>query len=94
MGKSMKQSDFAKALAERAGVTVTEAKRLLDAQAGVVMEALKGGTEVTVPHLAKFKRAHTKARTGRNPKTGEAIDIPAGTTVRASSVTALKNAVR
>jgi nucleoid DNA-binding protein len=60
----------------------------------------KGAGIVTVPGLLKIKRAETPAkpaRQGRNPQTGETIQIPAkpkSTTVRARALKALKDMVR
>lgn len=44
----------------------------------VAAAELLGGGEVSLPGLGKLKVKETNARTGRNPKTGEMIDIPAG----------------
>lgn len=44
----------------------------------VAAAELLGGGEVSLPGLGKLKVKVTNARTGRNPKTGEAIEIPAG----------------
>lgn len=44
----------------------------------VAAAELLGGGEVSLPGLGKLKVKETNARTGRNPRTGEMIDIPAG----------------
>ena len=43
----------------------------------MIAENVADGHEVNVPGFGKFGRHQSKARTGRNPKTGEAIDLPA-----------------
>ena len=44
----------------------------------VATAELLGGGEISLPGLGKLKVKETNARTGRNPKTGETIEIPAG----------------
>lgn len=56
---------------------IEHAGGLLDSLCNVIAAELLGGGEVTLPHLGKFKVARTAARVGRNPRTGEAIDVPA-----------------
>lgn len=53
-------------------------KSAFAALCGVAAAELLGGGEVSLPGLGKLKVKETNARTGRNPRTGEMIDIPAG----------------
>jgi len=55
----------------------TTIARVLDSLATVVHEELANDGEVTLPGLVKFTRTERAERQGRNPKTGEAITIPA-----------------
>lgn len=43
----------------------------------VIAENMADGHEISIPNFGKFRRKTTSARTGRNPKTGEPVDIPA-----------------
>lgn len=65
----------------------------LDCMADIVTGELKSGREVTLPGLGKLSVKHKAGRTGRNPKTGEEIEIPAKTVPHFSAAKALKDAV-
>lgn len=58
-------------------VSKTDVAALLDALGDVTTSQLKDGGEVPLPGLGKLAVKAKAARTGRNPKTGEAIQIPA-----------------
>ena len=53
-------------------------EKALQSFCSVAAAELLAGGEVSLPGLGKLKVRTTNARTGRNPRTGEAIDIPAG----------------
>lgn len=76
--KKMKNSELIAEIAERACVTETTAKRIIDAQAEIITEQLQKG-DVVVLHvsLGKFKAEGKPERPGRNPSNGEIITIPA-----------------
>ena len=62
-------------------ITNAQAKEYLDRLCCIMTAELLGGGEVPLPGIGKLKVKLVAARAGRNPKTGEAIDIPAGTKV-------------
>jgi len=64
------------AIAEKAGVSKKEAKTVLEAFNAKIIEVLKSEKKVKLPGLGIFVVKLRKARTGRNPKTGETIQIP------------------
>ena len=74
-------------------VSKTDVASLLDALGDVITERLKAGDEVTLPGLGKLAVKAKAARTGRNPKTGEAIQIPAKRVPDFSAAKALKDAL-
>lgn len=74
----MKQQDLIDILAGKAGVTKKAAGDVLKALAEAAEEALHEEGEVTLPGLGKLHVTETKPRKGRNPATGDAIEIPAG----------------
>lgn len=51
---------------------------MLEASCNVIAAELLGGGEVSLPGIGKLKTVATKARTGRNPRTGAPLEIPAG----------------
>ncbi len=65
-----------------------------DAMCKVFQAELLGGGEVPLPGVGKLKVKATAARKGRNPQTGESIDIPAGQRVTFSPSKELKEALK
>ncbi|HEY2331499.1 MAG TPA: HU family DNA-binding protein [Acidimicrobiales bacterium] len=87
----MNRSELVDAISERSGVpgNLVDAslKGFFDVVAGVVA---KGGEKVTIPGWISFEQGHRAARTGRNPQTGEAIQVAAANTVKVSAGSKLK----
>lgn len=69
----------------------TEIEALLDTYAVVICEQINDGRDVPLPRLGKLKLGTRAARTGRNPQTGEPVDIPASTTIRFAPSKAVKD---
>ncbi len=76
----MTKSQIVAHLAERAGVTKVQTAALLQALADLSYVEAKNG--FTVPGIGKLVLVHRQAREGRNPSTGEKIQIPAKSVVR------------
>src|SRR3954463_11383162 len=77
---ALTQTQFADALAEKAGVSRTEAKNFMTALEEVVLEEVGNAEKVKIGNLVQLTvrvRPATKARKGRNPATGEEITISA-----------------
>ncbi|GAB2927690.1 HU family DNA-binding protein [Rheinheimera gaetbuli] len=74
-------------------VSKTDVNAYLDCLESVATAELKSGGEVALVGLGKLKVAQKAARTGRNPKTGAAIDIPAKTVVKFTPAKALADAI-
>lgn len=72
----MTKTEMYAAIAEKAGVSKKEAKTVLEAFNSKIIEVLKSEKKVKLPGLGIFVVKLRKARTGRNPKTGETIQIP------------------
>ena len=89
----MTRTELIDALAERMGIEKREVKRFLDTLTGLVEETIGNGGEVPLKGLGKFKVQHRKARTGRNPLTGEEIQIPAKTVVKFTLARTLKELI-
>lgn len=77
----MNKSDLVDALADRTGMTKADASRVTDAlfgtDDGIIVSALQDGDRVQITGFGTFEAKKRKARTGRNPRTGETIKIAA-----------------
>ena len=78
----MNKSELIDAIAASAGLTKADAGRAIDATTSAITAALKKGDTVTLVGFGTFTISNRDARKGRNPKTGESIDIPAKTVAR------------
>ena len=92
-GKILNKTELIERIAEEAGVTTSEAQEHFGAFERVVAEALKGGEEVRITGFGKFSVRERKAREGRNPQTGEKMEIKASRVPSFSAGNALKQAV-
>lgn len=73
----MTMTELATAVANEKGSPIAAARRDVDMVIGCIAKALAKGEDVKLAGLGIFKVRETKSRTGRNPKTGEAIEIAA-----------------
>ena len=74
--------DLIAAVAEETDLSRAKATEVVDAVFGAIEGALKKQDEVRLVGFGTFATAQRKASTGRNPRTGEEMQIPASTTVR------------
>ena len=74
--------------------TMGTAEKTLDVLCGVAAAELLGCGEVPLPGVGKLKAKTTAARKGRNPRTGESVDIPAGKKVHFVACKELKEALK
>ena len=91
MGKAMTKSQIADHLAGKSGVTKKIATELLDNLAALSYKEAKNA--FTLPGIGKLVLSHRKARTGRNPQTGEPIKIPAKKVVKFRVAKAAKDSI-
>lgn len=89
----MTQAEIVAHLAEKSGVKRPQAKSMLEALAALAASEIQAGGEFTLPGIGKVVTAQREGRTGRNPKTGAAMDIPPKTVVKFRAAKALKDAV-
>ena len=89
----MNKTELVQSLAAATDQPQAAALRSLDAFTKIISEELAKGGEIVIPGFGSFKRAERAERSGRNPKTGEALTIAASTTVRFVPGAALKGAV-
>lgn len=91
--ESVKKTQFAAWIAEKMNVPKKQAAEFVEAFVMGVTEVLKKGNKLNVSGLGIFKVADRPARMGRNPRTGESIQIKASKKVRFTSSKVLKEAV-
>ena len=75
----MKLDDLVKGIAEGSDLSAAKARALIDRVFGDIGDAVARGEEVSLPGFGKFSSKARDARTGRNPRTGEAMEIAAST---------------
>ncbi|WP_234030550.1 HU family DNA-binding protein [Undibacterium sp. 14-3-2] len=89
----MSKAELVKHLAESADVTKAQAESVLNALVKTVKDIVAAGNEITIADLGKFSPTERAARTGRNPKTGEDIEIPAKRAPKFSPAKSFKDLV-
>ena len=78
----MTKAELIAKLADDAGTTKVQAEAVLKSLTEVITDSLKQGDKLTVPGIGIFSTGQRAAREGRNPQTGEKIQISAATTVK------------
>jgi DNA-binding protein HU-beta len=86
-------AQLADQIATQGGITKAQAKTLVDAFLDAIRDAAAKGEEVSLPGFGKFKVQAKPARTGRNPSTGESIQIAASKKLVFQPAKVLKDAV-
>ena len=89
----MNKSELIDAVASQADMTKADATKAVDAFIGVVTNALKEEDQVTLVGFGTFLVRQREARSGRNPRTGETIQIKASKVPSFKAGKALKDAV-
>jgi len=90
----MNKSELVEAIASGSGVTKADANRVLDIFMLTVTDALKSGDQVVLPGFGSFSTGNRSARTGRNPQTGQTIQIKASRVAKFKAGKSLKEAVQ
>ena len=88
----MNKSELVSAIAKRADVPATTVDSVIDGLREELVEAITRGDKVALPGLLTVERSQRSARTGRNPQTGESIEIAAANTVKVTAGAVLKKA--
>jgi DNA-binding protein HU-beta len=89
----MKKEDLLKFVSEEAGIPRKSADGAIKAVFGGIASALEKGDSISLIGFGSFKIVERPAREGRNPRTGEKMQIPASKGVKFSPATALKERV-
>ena len=80
-------------LAVRTGLSKADAREAVDSVFATIGDALANGEEVRITGFGTFGTRSRAARTGRNPRTGEAVSVPASTSPTFKARKTLKDAV-
>ena len=90
----MTKADLVEKMAKTAGISKAAAGKALDSFIDGVVKSVKKGSKVALVGFGTFSIAKRKARTGRNPQTGQKIQIPARKVPKFSAGKTFKNAVK
>lgn len=89
----MKKSEMIEVLSNKTGLTKADCEKVFNATFDIFKEELSNGNKVSVAGFGVFSTSQRAAREGRNPQTGEIVQIPARTAVTFKAGTALKESV-
>jgi len=87
------KNDLVAAVADNAGLTKADASKAVDGVFDAITDVLKQGGEVRIVGFGTFAVAARKATTGRNPRTGETINIAASKQPKFKAGKGLKDAI-
>jgi len=87
------KADLIEQIAQAAEISKSAAERSVDSLINAVKTSLRKGEEVTLVGFGTFYAAARTARTGRNPRTGEAVEIKAAKLPKFRAGKALKDAI-
>jgi len=90
----MTKAELIDKIASGTGLSKADASRALDSTLNSVRSALKKGQKVTLVGFGTFAVVKRKSRKGRNPRTGQAITIPAAKIPKFTAGKSLKDAVK
>ncbi len=89
----MNKQDLVSAVADASGLTKADASKAVEGVFDTIAGALKKGDEVRLVGLGTFSVSKRKASTGRNPRTGAPMNIPASSQPKFKAGKGLKDAV-
>ena len=90
----MNKADLANAVHEKIGGTKVLAEEVIEIVINRIVDTLKSGCEVSIAGLGIFSTKQRAARTARNPRTGESVQVPAMKVPKFRAAKALKDAVK
>lgn len=89
----MTKSQLLSELAEKSGLAKKDVAKFFEVMTEMAYKEVKSAGQFVVPGIGKLVKVHRLARMGRNPATGESIQIPAKTVVKFRVAKAAKEAV-
>ena len=90
----MNKVELISAMAEKAEISKKDAEKALTAFANIVSDTLVNGDKIAITGFGTFEVVERAARTGRNPQTGESIQIGASKSPKFKAGKALKDTVK
>ena len=90
----MNKTELIEAIAKKGEMTRADAGRALSAVLDAITEALAAGQKIQITGFGSFEVKERAAYTGRNPQTGEPVEIPAAKAVQFHAGKGLKDAVK
>jgi DNA-binding protein HU-beta len=91
----MTKAELVDKIAEQTGVSKSDVEKTLKGfEEAVTAVVSSSDDKVTLPGFISFERVQRAARTGRNPQTGETMQVPASKAVKVSAGAALKRAAK
>ena len=90
----MNKSELIDSIAGSTGVSKSDVGAVLDGFAEAAYRAVGSGDKITIPGFLSIEQTHRSARTGRNPQTGETIQIAATNAAKVSAGSKLKAAAK
>lgn len=94
MAETLNRTDLVAAIAAESGQSQASVNGVLDALFATVAKSVAAGTKVSIPGWLAAEQTSRAARTGRNPQTGEPIEIAASKSVKLTPGSKLKAAVK
>ena len=89
----MNKNELVAAVADKTGLSKADSGKAVDATFDAITDALKDGTEVRLVGFGSFVVTNRAASQGRNPRTGETIQIPASRQPKFKAGKGLKDAI-
>lgn len=89
----MNKNELVSAVADKAGISKSDAQSAVDAVFAVITNELKDGGDVRLVGFGNYSVSRREASTGRNPQTGAEVQIPARNVPKFTSGKGLKDAV-
>lgn len=89
----MNKKELITAISDTSGLSKTDSETALNAVISCLTELLAKGDSILLPRFASLSVTERPARTGRNPATGQPIDIAASKVIRFKTATKLKEAI-
>ena len=89
----MNKAEFINSVAERAGLSKADAERAVNAMIDTTVDTVAAGDSLTLPGFGTYTPRARQARKGRNPQTGEPLEIPTAMVPSFKPGKALKDAV-
>ena len=90
----MNKAELIDAIADRTGIAKSTVDEVIKGMTETIETQVASGDKIAIPGFISFQKVKRAARTGRNPRTGETIKIPASATVNVTAGARLKSSVK